>query len=59
MLANAVTTKAIWRSWYSRRRSMMIVTATAATIVGRMVGRENEVLESQKDIRESKIFLTK
>ena len=59
MSANAVTTKAIWRSWYNRRRSMMIVTATAATIVGRMVGRENEVLESQKDIRESKIFLTK
>ena len=59
MSVNAVTTKAIWRSWYSRRRSVMVVTATVATIVGRMVGRENEVLESPKDIRESKIFLTK
>ena len=59
MSANAMTTKAIWRSCYNRRRSVMIVTTTAATIVGRMVGRENEVLESQKDIRESKIFLTK
>ena len=34
----------------------MIVTAGAATIVERMVGKENEVLGSQKDIRKSDFF---
>ena len=43
MLANAVTTKTIWRSRYGRRRAVMIVTAAAATMGGRMVGEEDEV----------------
>ena len=33
--------------------------AVAATMVGRVVGKEDEVLGSQKDIGESKIFLAK
>ena len=43
VLANAVTTKTIWRSRYSRRKAVMIATAAAATMVGRMVGEEDEV----------------
>ena len=54
MLADAVTTKAIWRSRYGRRRAVMIVMATAATMVDRMVGKKDEVLGSQEDIGESK-----
>ena len=54
MLADAVTTKAIWRSRYNRRRTVMIVMATVATMVDRMVGKKDEVLGSQEDIRESK-----
>ena len=50
-----MTTKAIWRS-RSRRRAVMIVTASAATIVERMVGKENDVLGSHKDIRKSDFF---
>ena len=52
MLANAVTTKTIWRSPYDRRRAVMIVTVVEATMVGRMAGKEDEVLGSQEDIRE-------
>ena len=33
--------------------------AVAATMVGGVVGKEDEVLGSQKDIGESKIFLAK
>ena len=58
-LAAAVATKAIWRSRYGRGRALMIVTATAATMVGRMALKEDEVLGSQEDIGESKIFLAK
>ena len=43
MLANAVTTKTIWRSRYGRRKGVIIATAAAATMVGRMVGEEDEV----------------
>ena len=59
VLVDAVTTKAIWSSHYSRRRAVMIVMAAAATMVDRMVGKEDEVLGSQEDIGESKIFLAK
>ena len=34
----------------------MIVTAIAATMVGRMARKEDEVLGSQEDIRESQDF---
>ena len=51
-LAAAVATKAIWRNRYGRGR-----VAVAATMVGRMAGKEDEVLGSQEDIGESKIFL--
>nr|POE92199.1 hypothetical protein CFP56_27596 [Quercus suber] len=54
VLAAAVATKAIWRSRYGRGR-----VAVAATMVGRMAGKEDEVLGSQENIRESKIFLAK
>ena len=43
VLANAVTTKTIWRSRYGRRKAVMIATAAATTMVGRMVGEEDEV----------------
>ena len=59
MLAVALATKVIWRSRYGRGRVVMIVTAIAATMVGRMAGKEDEVLGSQEDIGESKIFLAK
>ena len=59
VLVDAVTTKAIWSSCYGRRRAVMIVMATAAIMVDRMVGKEDEVLGSQEDIGESKIFLAK
>ena len=59
VLVDAVTTKAIWSSHYCRRRAVMIVMAAAATMVDRMVGKEDEVLGSQEDIGESKIFLAK
>ena len=52
VLATAVATKAIWRSRYGKGR-----VAVAATMVGRMAGKEDEVLGSQEDIGESKIFL--
>ena len=52
MLADAVTTKAIWRSHYGRRRAVMIVMAAAATMVDRMAGKEDEVHGSQEDIGE-------
>ena len=51
MLATAVAMKAIWRSHFGRGRA-----AVAATMVGRMAGLEDEVLGSQEDIGESKIF---
>ena len=54
MLADAVTRKASWRSRYDKRRAVMIVMATAATMVDRMVGKKDEVLGSQEDIGESK-----
>ena len=59
VLVDAMTTKAIWSSHYGRRRAVMIVMAAAATMVDRMVGKEDEVLGSQEDIGESKIFLAK
>ena len=52
VLAATVAMKAIWRSCYGRGRA-----AVAATMVGRMAGKEEEVLKSQEDIGESKIFL--
>ena len=50
MLAIAVAMKAIWRSHLGRGRA-----AVAATMVGRMAGKEDEVevLGSQEDIGES------
>ena len=53
VLAVAVATKAIWRSHYDRGRA-----TPAATMVGRMAGKEDEVLGSQEDIGESKIFFS-
>ena len=47
VLATAVAMKAIWRNRYGRGRA-----AVAATMVGRMAGKEDEVLGSQEDIRE-------
>ena len=41
VLAAAVAMKAIWRSRYSRGRA-----AVAATMVGRMAGKEEDVLRS-------------
>ena len=41
-----------WLLWWQRA-------AVAATMVGRVVRKEDEVLGSQKDIGESKIFLAK
>ena len=54
MLAAVVAMKAIWRSRYGRGRATVV-----ATMVGRMAGKEDEVLGSQEDIGESKIFLAK
>ena len=54
MLAVVVAMKAIWRSRYGRGRATVV-----ATMVGRMAGKEDEVLGSQEDIGESKIFLAK
>ena len=60
VLAVAVTTKAIWRSRYGKGRAVvMIMTATAATMVGRMAGMKDEVLGSQEDIESLNIFLAK
>ena len=59
VLVDAMTTKAIWSSHYGRRRAVMIVMAAAATMVDRMVGKEDEVLGSQEDIGESKDFFSK
>ena len=56
MLAIALAMKVIWRSRYGRGRVVMIVTAIAATMVGRMARKEDEVLGSQEDIRESQDF---
>ena len=41
VLATVVAMKAIWRSHYGRGRA-----AVAATMVGRMAGKEDEVLGS-------------
>ena len=43
VLAAAVATKVIWRSRYGRGRA-----AAATTMVGRMAGKEDEVLGSQR-----------
>ena len=47
VLATVVATNAIWRNRYGRGRAIV-----AATMVGRMAGKEDEVLGSQEDIRE-------
>ena len=51
MLFRSVATNAIWRNRYGRGRAIV-----AATMVGRMAGKEDEVLGSQEDIRESQDF---
>ena len=51
VLAAAVAMKAIWRSCYGRGRA-----AVAATMVGRMAGKEEEVLISHRKILESLRF---
>ena len=48
VLAATVAMKAIWGSHYGRGRAIV-----AATMVGRMAGKEDEVLGSQEDIGES------
>ena len=45
VLATAVAMKAIWRTHFGRGRA-----AVAATMVGRMARKEDEVLGSQEDI---------
>ena len=51
VLATAVAMKAIQRTHFGRGRAVV-----AATMVGRMAGKEDEVLGSQEDIGESKTF---
>ena len=50
VLATTVAMKAIWRTHFGRGRA-----AVAATMVGRMARKEDEVLGSQEDIGESNL----
>ena len=52
VLAAAVAMKAIWRSHYDKGR-----VTVAATKVGRMARKEDEVLGSQENFGEYMIFL--